>query len=218
MNLPQRDPAETAPDKTNAPREAPGTKILLELGPGLVFFFTNLKAAWLIEKVPALGQLGGPLFVASAAFMVATVLSLVISKILYRHLPLMPFVSCVVVLVFGALGLWLQNEVFLKMKPTIINAMFGLALLGGLFFGKSLLGHVFNQAFQLDAEGWRKLTLRWGLFFVFLAVLNEVVWRNVSDDSWVAFKVWGTIPITVLFTLSQMPLILRHSLEGKEDE
>lgn len=216
MNLPHSDPAEIAKESSGTPREAPGTKILLELGPGLVFFFTNLRGAWLIEKFPALGNLGGPLFVASAAFMVATVLSLVISKIVYRHLPLMPFVSCIVVLVFGALGLWLQNEVFLKMKPTIINAMFGFALLGGLLFGKSLLGHVFNQAFQLDAEGWRKLTLRWGLFFVFLAVLNEVVWRNVTDDAWVAFKVWGTIPITVIFTLSQMPLILRHSLEDKE--
>lgn len=195
--------------------EAPGMKLALELGPLLVFFFTNLKASWLIEHVPALGRLGGPLFVASAAFMLATVISLTVSKLVYRHLPLMPFVSGVVVLVFGALGLWLQNEVFFKMKATIINTMFSIALLGGILFGKSLLGHVFNSAFQLDEIGWRKLTIRWGFFFLFLAVLNEVVWRNFSDDVWVAFKVWGTMPITIVFTLAQMPLIMKHSMDEK---
>jgi intracellular septation protein len=98
------------------------------------------------------------------------------------------------------------------MKPTIVNALFGVALLGGLAFGKSLLGYVFNAAFQLDAEGWRKLTVRWGIFFLFLAVLNEVVWRNFSDDFWVAFKVWGTMPVTIIFTLAQMPLIMKHTV------
>ena len=195
--------------------EAPGMKLALELGPLLVFFFTNLKGAWLIEQFPALGKLGGPLFVASAAFMVATVISLTVSKLVYRHLPLMPFISGIVVLVFGALGLWLQNEVFFKMKATIINTLFGVALLGGILFGKSLLGHVFNSAFQLDETGWRKLTIRWGFFFLFLAVLNEVVWRNFSDNTWVAFKVWGTMPITILFTLAQRPLILKHALDDK---
>lgn len=199
-----------------APQEAPGMKLVLELGPLMVFFFTNLKGAWLIERFPALGALGGPLFVASAAFMVATIISLTVSKLVYRHLPLMPLVSGAIVLVFGALGLYLQNEVFFKMKGTIINTLFGAALLGGMLFGKSLLGHVFNSAFQLDEAGWKKLTLRWGLFFLFLAVLNEVVWRNFNDDTWVAFKVWGTMPITILFTLSQMPLILKHSVDNKD--
>lgn len=198
--------------------EAPGMKLALELGPLLVFFFTNLKAAWLIEHFPVLGKLGGPLFVASAAFMIATVISLTVSKLVYRHLPLMPFVSGVVVLVFGALGLWLQNEVFFKMKATIINTLFGAALLVGILFGKSLLGHVFNSAFQLDEAGWRKLTIRWGFFFLFLAVLNEVVWRNFSDNTWVAFKVWGTMPITILFTIAQMPLILKHALEERSGQ
>jgi intracellular septation protein len=104
---------------------------------------------------------------------------------------------------------------FIKMKPTIINMLFGVALLGGLYFGKSLLGYVFGAAFRLDAEGWRKLTLRWGLFFLFLAVLNEVVWRMFSTDFWVAFKVWGTMPITLIFTFSQMPLIMKHTVEEK---
>jgi intracellular septation protein len=119
------------------------------------------------------------------------------------------------VLVFGTLTLWLKDETFIKMKPTIVNTLFGSILLGGLYFGKSLLGYVFDSAFKLDAQGWRKLTLRWGLFFLFLAVLNEIVWRNFSTDFWVAFKVWGTLPITLAFTMSQMPLIMRHGSEGK---
>ena len=113
----------------------------------------------------------------------------------------MPLVSGVVVFVFGGLTLWLQDDIFIKMKPTIVNTLFGGVLLGGLLFGKSLLGYVFDSAFSLDAEGWRKLTLRWGLFFLFLAVLNEIVWRSFSTDFWVAFKVWGIMPITLLFTL-----------------
>ena len=120
--------------------------------------------------------------------------------------------AAIVVVIFGSLSIWLQNETFIKMKPTIVNALFGFALLGGLAFGKSLLGYVFNAAFQLDAEGWRKLTLRWGVFFLFLAVLNEVIWRNFSDDFWVAFKVWGTMPITIIFTMAQMPLVLKHTV------
>ncbi|MGB8818009.1 MAG: septation protein A, partial [Rhizobiaceae bacterium] len=153
--------------------------------------------------------------IATAAFMVATAVALIVSKILTGTLPIMPLVSGVVVLVFGTLTLYLQDETFIKLKPTIINALFGSVLLGGLWFGKSLLGYVFGAAFKLDADGWRKLTLRWGLFFLFLAVLNEVVWRNFSTDFWVAFKVWGTMPITLAFTFLQMPLVMKHSVEGK---
>ncbi|MBB3964270.1 MULTISPECIES: septation protein A [Rhizobium] len=195
-----------------ADKHHPMLKLALELGPLLIFFFANLRGPWLVEKFPVLASLGGPLFVATALFMAATVISLTISKIVLKHLPVMPFVSGVVVLIFGSLSIYLQDETFIKMKPTIINALFGLTLLAGLLFGKSLLGYVFNAAFQLDAEGWRKLTVRWGLFFLFLAVLNEIVWRNFSDDTWVAFKVWGTMPITILFTLAQMPLIMKHTI------
>ncbi|WP_160007884.1 septation protein A [Rhizobium sp. 18055] len=203
----ESDTTPSAADKQN-----PMLKLALELGPLMIFFFANLRGPWLVEKFPALSALGGPLFVATALFMAATIISLVISKIVLKHLPIMPFVSGVVVLVFGSLSIYLQDETFIKMKPTIINALFGFTLLGGLLFGKSLLGYVFNAAFQLDAEGWRKLTVRWGVFFLFLAVLNEVVWRNFTDDTWVAFKVWGTMPITILFTLSQMPLIMKHTV------
>lgn len=196
----------------------PTLKMVLELGPLLVFFFGNLRAEWLGKQFPALTAVGGPLLIATALFMAATVLSLIVSKIVFKHLPIMPFVSGIVVLVFGSLSIWLQDETFIKMKPTIVNSLFGVVLLGGLLFGRSFLGYVFGAAFQLDDEGWRKLTLRWGIFFLFLAVLNEAVWRNFSDEVWVNFKVWGTMPITILFTLAQMPLIMKHSLENKADE
>jgi intracellular septation protein len=192
---------------------SPMLKFALELGPLAVFFLANSRGEQLAETFPALAAFGGPIFIATGLFMIATAISLSVSWILTRHLPMMPLISGIVVFVFGGLTLWLQDDLFIKLKPTIINTLFGAILLGGLLFGQSLLGYVFNSAFKLDAEGWRKLTLRWGLFFIFLAVLNEVVWRNFSTDTWVAFKVWGTMPITILFTVSQMPLIMRHSTE-----
>ncbi|MBL0374772.1 septation protein A [Rhizobium sp. KVB221] len=198
-------------------KENVGLKLALELGPLLVFFFANSYGDKLAKMFPMLAELGGPLFIATGLFMAATVISLFVSKVIVGKLPLMPLVSGVVVLAFGGLSIWLQNETFIKMKPTIINSLFGVVLLGGMVFGRSLLGYVFNSAFQLDDEGWDKLTLRWGLFFIFLAVLNEVIWRNFSTDFWVTFKVWGTMPITLLFTISQMPLIMKHSIEPKEN-
>ena len=206
---------EHAPGASDKPAINPLLKFALELGPLIVFFFANARGAWLAEKIPALGSLGGPLFIATLSFMIATAISLSVSYALTRTLPIMPMVSGVVVLVFGTLTLWLKDETFIKMKPTIVNSLFGFILLGGLWFGKALLGYVFDSAFKLTPEGWRKLTLRWGIFFLFLAAMNEVVWRNFSTDFWVAFKVWGTMPITLAFTMSQMPLILRHGTEGK---
>ena len=191
--------------------------MVLELGPLVVFFFANSRGEWLASNFPTLTELGGPIFIATGLFMAATATALIVSWILTRTLPMMPLISGVVVFIFGALTLYLQNDTFIKMKPTIVNTLFGGVLLGGLLFGKSLLGYVFDSAFKLDAEGWRKLTLRWGLFFLVLAVLNEVVWRSFTTDFWVAFKVWGTMPITILFTLSQMPLIMRHSIEPPEE-
>jgi intracellular septation protein len=212
MNPPilERDPSDPRKKEIN-----PLLKLALELGPLLVFFFANARGEWLVERFPALAAIGGPIFIATALFMIATASALAVSWSLTRTLPMMPLVSGVVVFVFGGLTLWLQDDAFIKMKPTIINTLFGAVLLGGLWFGKSLLGYVFDSAFSLDAEGWRKLTLRWGLFFLFLAIVNEIVWRSFSTDTWVAFKVWGIMPITILFTFSQMPLIMRHSLDEK---
>ena len=192
---------------------SPLLKFVLELGPLVVFFFANSRGEWLAKTFPVLTEFGGPIFIATGLFMIATAVALTASWMLTRTLPMMPLISGIVVLVFGALTLYLQNDTFIKMKPTIVNALFGVILLGGLLFGQSLLGYVFNSAFKLNDEGWRKLTFRWGFFFLFLAVLNEVVWRGFSTDTWVAFKVWGTMPITILFTMAQMPLIMRHSLE-----
>lgn len=192
----------------------PFLKLALELGPLVVFFFANARGEKLAAQFPALGALGGPIFVATALFMAATMLSLAVSYALTRTVPVMPLVSGAVVMVFGLLTLWLQDDTFIKMKPTIINTLFGVTLLTGLYFGKSFLKIVFDAAFQIDEAGWKKMTLRWGLFFLFLALLNEVVWRNFDTDFWVAFKVWAVMPITLLFTFSQLPLIMRHAVES----
>ena len=192
--------------KAEARRDLHGwRKALLELGPLGVFIEDNAHT----------GKTHG-LYPATAAFMAATVLALAVSWILVRRLPIMPLVSGVIVMVFGGLTLWLQDEVFIKLKPTIVNALFGSVLLGGLLFGRSLLGLVFEAVFSLDEAGWRKLTFRWGVFFFVLAGLNEVVWRNVTTDTWVSFKVFGIMPLTFLFALSQVPLIQAHAIEDPE--
>lgn len=204
----ERDPSDPKKQELN-----PLLKLALELGPLLVFFFANTRGEWLIETWPVLGTLGGPIFVATGLFMVATAVALVVSWLLTRTLPIMPLVSGVVVFIFGALTLYLHDEVFIKMKPTIVNTLFGVTLLGGLAFGQSLLRYVFGEVYRLAPKGWHILTLRWGVFFLFLAVLNEVVWRTQTDDVWVAFKVWATMPITIIFAAFQLPILRNYAPE-----
>ena len=191
----------TVKTTADAPKKKlnPWLKFALELGPLLVFFVTNTRAG---------------LFWGTGAFMAATLVSLVASWILIRRIPIMPLVTGVVVLIFGGLTLYLQDELFIKLKPTIVNTLFGAALLAGLAFGKSLLAIVFEAAFDLTDEGWKKLTIRWAIFFFVLAVLNEVIWRNFSTDFWVAFKVWGVMPLTFLFALTQVPLLTRYEAKS----
>lgn len=223
---------EAAPNRPDRRQLNPLLKLALELGPLGVFFFANARGAWLAEQIPALAALGDPLrpeslglFVATALFIVATLISLGVSLAITRRLPVMPLITGIVVLVFGGLTLLLQNEVFIKMKPTIVNSLFGAVLLGGLYFGKSLLGYVFDSVFQLTSEGWRKLTLRWGLFFLLLAVLNELVWRitaatmepQAANDFWVSFKVFAIMPLTLIFTFTQVPLLLREQITPAEE-
>jgi intracellular septation protein len=197
-------------------------KLVLEMGPLLAFFLANSKPDWfrplLAPFLPAqliAGPQGG-IFIATAVFMAAMVTSLVLTKALLGKLPIMPLVSGVVVLVFGGLTLWMQDDTFIKMKPTIVNTLFGVVLLGALALGKPLLPYVLDSVFRLTAEGWRQLTLRWGLFFFVLAALNEIVWRMFSTDFWVAFKVWGVMPITIVFAMSQVGLLQRHELKEEE--
>jgi intracellular septation protein len=184
----------------------------------VLFFFVNARGESLIERFGVQNLFPEPIFLATAVFMVAMLIALAVSWVLTRHLAVMPLITGVVVLVMGGLTLWLQDDIFIKIKPTIVNTFFGAVLLLGLLFGRSLLAYVFDAAFSLDAEGWRKLTLRWGLFFLFLAVLNEVVWRTQTTDFWVAFKVWGIMPITMIFAMAQLPLMQRHMIEMPDDD
>ncbi len=197
---------------TDSQREVnPALKLALELGPLVVFFLANRYGDELVGVWPILADLGGRIFVGTAFFMVAMLISITLSLIMTRRVAVMPLVTAFFVLIFGGFTLWLQDETFIKMKPTIVNLIFAAILLGGLMFRKSLLAYVFDSAFKLDAEGWRKLTWRWGLFFIALAIANEIVWRNFSNDFWVNFKVWAIMPITFIFMLCQLPLLNRHS-------
>jgi intracellular septation protein len=199
----------------------PGLKLLLDLGPLVLFFYANARpdlfAPMLAPFLPAAlleGAQAG-IFTATAVFIPAVVIALATGYALTRHLPMMPLISAFIVVVFGSLTLALQNETFIKLKPTIIYMLFATVLLGGLAFGKSLLGVVFDSVFHLTDEGWRKLTLRWALFFVALALLNEIVWRTQSTDVWVTFKVFGVVPLTFLFAALQYRLLGKYAVSEK---
>jgi intracellular septation protein len=195
-------PEPTLPEtSSDAPKPSPGLKLALDLGPLLLFFVAN--SLWGI-------------FAATGLLMVAVPVSLVVSYRTLGHVSPMAIVSAAVVAVFGAITLFLQNETFIKLKPTIIYLLFASVLLGGLAFRKPLLAQVLDAAFDLDAEGWRKLTWRWALFFVALAALNEVVWRTQTTAFWVSFKVFGILPLTLGFGALQLPLLTRHASRPPE--
>jgi intracellular septation protein len=185
-------------DAQSKPQLNPLLKLALDLGPLVLFFIAN-------------GRFG--IFGATGVFMAATVVALVAGYALTRHVPVMPLVSAIVVLIFGGLTLYLQDETFIKIKPTIIYILFGAILLGGQMMGKPLLAMVFDQVFHLNSEGWRKLTIRWAVFFFALAVLNEIVWRTQTTDAWVAFKVFGFMPLTFIFAAAQYPLLQKYAVK-----
>jgi intracellular septation protein len=177
-------------------------RLALDLGPLLIFF-------------AAFKYLG--IFGATAAFIVAVLVALAVSYLLERRLSPMPLFTAVLVVIFGGLTLYLRNDVFIKMKPTVLYGFFGAVLLGGLAFNRLFIKYVFAQAFELNELGWKKLTVRWGLFFLCLAAINETVWRSTSTATWVSFKVWGIIPLIFLFALAQTPLVIKHQTPQSGD-
>lgn len=191
----------------------PAVKLMLDLGPLAVFF--------VIYRLKGGSEVAGPegkegLMAATGALIVATLLSLAIQYWKERKLSPMPLVTGIGVTIFGTLTIVLNDELFIKMKPTIVNLLFALALLGGHIMGKPTLKYLLASAIALTEEGWRKLSLRWGVFFVFLAIVNEAVWRNFSTDFWVDFKVFGMLTLTMIFTAAQVPLIKKYMIEEEQ--
>ena len=172
-------------------------RLVLELGPLVVFFFVNAQAG---------------IFWATGTFMILAPVAVLASRYFDRRWPLLPLVTAVFILLFGGLTLILQDELFIKLKPTLVNGLFALILFGGLAYGHSLLKLLLGEMLPLSEVGWRILTYRWAWFFVLLALLNEYVWRNFTTDQWVSFKVFGIMPLTLLFSLLQLPVLQRHRL------
>ena len=190
---------QTAPQIAQQSERSQLLKIILEVAPIAIFFIVNSYSG---------------IFWGTGAFMVATVVSLVLSRAVLGRIPVMPFVSGIFVVTFGALTLFLQDALFIKLKPTIVNALFSIILFGGLMTGRPLLQQLMGDVFQLTPEGWRVLTFRWACFFAVLAIINEVVWRNFSESFWISFKVWGVMPLTMVFALAQLGVLKRYQVSG----
>ncbi len=173
-------------------------KILIDIGPLAIFFIFYTKSGLQASILP---------------FMIATIIAVIFSYILEKKIPIMPTVGAGIVLIFGGLTIYFDNEVFFKMKPTIINFLFAAILYGGVIIKKPLLKLLLGAALKLKEEGWKILTQRWIGFFIALAILNEIVWRTQSTDMWVNFKVFGILPITFIFTMTQFPLIKKYQVE-----
>jgi intracellular septation protein len=185
-----------------------GAKLLIDLGPLLVFFLANFFA-----PVPALMKI----FVATGAFMVAMVVAMIFSALRYRRISPLLWFSGVMVVILGGLTIWLHDRTFIQMKPTIYYALVSGLLIFGLLTDRPLLQRVLGSTYPgLDQDGWNKLTRNWAIFFAFMAVLNEAVWRNSSWNFWLGFKIWGALPLTFLFATANIPMLLKHGLM-KED-
>lgn len=198
------------------PPVSPLFRMALDYGPLLVFFIANLLASkiGLPDMVDQLAQV----IIASTAFMIASIAAIIVSKWKTGHISPMLWLSAGLVVVFGALTLYFRDDTFLKMKPTIVYAMFASILTFGLVTGRPLLQQLLETAYPgLSATGWRKLTVNWAIFFAFMAVLNEVVWRHSTWDFWVGFKLWGAVPLTLIFAAANIPMLLRHGLQMEKD-
>src|SRR6476661_10110085 len=183
-------------------------KLLIDLGPLLVFFLVNFFA-----PVPSVLKI----FVATGAFMIAMIVAMLFSAIRYHRISPLLWFSGMMVVILGGLTIWLHNESFIKMKPTVYYVLVSGLLWFGLATDRPLLQRVLGSTYPgLDQQGWTKLTRNWALFFAFMAALNEAVWRNTSWDFWIGFKLWGALPLTFLFAFANVPMLLRHGLM-KED-
>ena len=173
------------------------SKIFIDIGPLAVFFIFYVRSDLKSAILP---------------FMIATIIAVLFSYIIEKKIPIMPTAGAFIILVFGGLSIYFDNEVFFKMKPTIINLLFAFILYGGILTDKPLLKYLLGNALKLQNEGWLILTKRWVSFFIALAILNEIIWRTQSTDIWVNFKVFGILPITFLFTLSQFRILKKYQL------
>jgi len=175
-------------------------KFITDFGPLLIFFTVYYKS-------------GNDLRIAIPPLIVATLISVILIYFIEKKIPYVPLIGGIIISLFGGLTLYFNNPIFLYLKPTIINLIFAAALLvGKIFMKKNFLKTFFKSAFQLNELGWDKLNFRWAMFFIFLAFLNEIVWRTQSELVWVNFKVWGILPLTFIFTALQLPLINKHKI------
>ena len=175
-------------------------KIIADFGPLLIFFTIYYKS-------------GNNLAVAIPPLIVSTIVAVITIYFIEKKIPYVPLLGAIVISVFGGLTLYFDNPIFIYIKPTIVNLIFAITLLASnKFFNKNFLKFFFNTAFQLDEIGWSKLNTRWAYFFIFLAVVNEIVWRTQPESVWVNFKVWGMLPLTILFTASQFSIINKHKI------
>ena len=196
----------TDSESTSAP--GVGARLAIDLGPLLVFFVTNFFA-----PVPDTLKI----FVATGAFMVAMMLAMLVSQLKYRHISPLLWFSGLMVVVLGGLTIWLHNETFIKIKPTIYYTIVAALLFFGMFTGRNLLKMVLGTVYPgLSDRGWYLLTRNWAIFFIVMAFLNEAVWRSTTTDFWVAFKLWFFIPATFLFVAANVPMLMRHGLATEE--
>ena len=193
-------------------RAPPGVKLAIDLGPLLIFFLVN----WFAPVPSAL-----KVFYATGAFMAAMFVAMMISQFKYRHISPMLWFSGIMVLVLGGLTIWLHNETFIKLKPTIYYLVAAGLLTFGVYTKRNLLQMVLGSAYPgLSERGWALLTRNWIAFFIVMAVANEIVWRTSSTDFWIGFKLWGALPATFIFALANVPMLTRHGLQlekGKEE-
>ena len=175
-------------------------KFVTDFGPLLIFFTIYYKS-------------GNNLTAAIPPLIIATIIAVIIMYFVDKKIPYVPLVGGIIISLFGGLTLYFNNPIFLYMKPTLVNIIFaGILIVSKIFFNKNFLKFYLQTAFQLSEDGWSKLNFRWAYFFIFLAILNEIVWRTQPETTWVNFKVWGMLPITFIFTALQLPLINRHKI------